>query len=174
MEGLEIEDSASGFRLVHVEVDVFAAGVDGSLDNSRIHKDFVALGVDEVSLLIENVVIFKQVLSDIEVTLLDTLLCAFDYTADHRVLQRLAAVHSQSSYHGLQAVLCKETQQCVVEAHVEAGCSRVSLTACTSSELVVDTSRFVALGAQDVETAKGLYFLVVGFPLVVSLFSGNL
>ena len=174
MESLEVEDSVPGGSLVHVEVDVFAAGVDGPLDDSGIHEDFVALGIDEVSLLVENIVILEKMLSYIEVALFDALLGAFNDTADHGMLKWLAAVHSKASHHGLQTVLCKEAEQGVVEAYIEAGCSRVSLSSGTSSELVVYTSGFVTFGSKDVETSESFNFLVVGFPLVISLFFGNL
>ena len=55
------------------------------------------------------------------------------------------------------ALRAKETHEVVFQGHVELRATAVALTACTTAQLPVDSAGFMALGADDGETASLLH-----------------
>jgi hypothetical protein len=56
----------------------------------------------------------------------------------------------------------EQPHQVVLQGQVEAGLARVTLTAGTTAQLVVDAARLVPLGAEHVEPAEFLDLVVLG------------
>ena len=79
------------------------------------------------------------------------------------MLNALALRHTEGIEHADQVLRAEETHQIVLEGDVEAGGTRVALTAGTTAQLVVNAARLMALGADYTETAEssdlGLQFL---------------
>src|SRR5688572_13667812 len=123
-------------------------------------QQLVTQRVYGLALVVGHVVVFQQLLADIEVARLDLDLRALDRARHHAVLDRLALGHLQHHHDAVDAVSGEDAQQRVLERHVEARAARVALPAGAAAQLVVDATRLVSLGADDVQAA-GLDHLVV-------------
>ena len=66
MEHGEVALSVLGLCRLDGEVDVFVAGVHGPLYDVVVDEDLVTLAVDEVSLLVQDIVVLEKVLSYVE------------------------------------------------------------------------------------------------------------
>ena len=75
--------------------DAFAHGRDG-FGNVVGFQQFVALLVDHLALVVGDVVVFEQLLADVEVARLDLALRRFDRARHQRMLDRLAFRHLQA------------------------------------------------------------------------------
>ena len=118
-------------------------------------ENLAALVVDDLTLLVHDVVVLEHILTNREVTAFDLLLRILDRTRKHARLQLVALAHAKLACHALQPLAAKESQKIVFHRQVELSVARVSLTSGTSAQLIVDTSRLVALCAEDAETAEG-------------------
>src|SRR5947199_8804995 len=118
--------------------------------------------VDDLALLVEDVVVLEEMLADVEVVGLDLLLRVADGAGDQAMLDRHALFHPEPLHEPLHAVGAEDAQEVVLEREVEAGRARVALPAAAAAELVVNPARFVPLGAEDVEAARGHHLLVLG------------
>ena len=75
--------------------------------------------VDALALLVHDLVVFEQVLADVEVALLDLLLRALDPAADHLALDGLAFLHAQPGEHGGDPLAGELAHQVVFEREEE-------------------------------------------------------
>src|SRR5699024_4041892 len=116
-------------------------------------EHLASLGVDDLALLVEDLVILEDVLADLEVLRLDLPLSGSDRLADHAGLDRLIVRDAQLVHERLEARAVEQAQQVVLQGQVEAGHARVSLSSRTSTQLVVDTAGLVAFGTEHIQTA---------------------
>ena len=123
---------------------------DGVGDIRRLEQ-LVALLVDHAALVVGYVVIFEQLLADIEVARLDAILRLGDRAIDDRMFDRLALGHFETLHDRAEALAAEDAKQRIFERKIEARRPRVTLTSGATAELIVDTPRFVALGADDME-----------------------
>ena len=65
------------------------------------------------------------------------------------MLDLLVLRNTEGIEHAHQLVGTEETHQVILKGDIEAGLTRVTLTSCTSAELVIDTSGLVALCTDD-------------------------
>ena len=146
-------------HIVHLGADVLAV------------QDLAALTIDDLALLVHDVVVFQDVLADLEVPALELLLGRLDGAGDHPVLDGGVLVDAQRTHQALHAVAAEQTHQIVLEAQIEAGCTGVALTACTAAQLVVDTAALVTLSTDDEQTASSahLFSFRFGQGLVLSI-----
>src|SRR6185437_4868695 len=128
-------------------------------------KQFVALAIDHLALVVGDVVEFQQVFADVEVVLLDIALRLLDLPADHAILQRVVVLHAEALHPAHQAFAAEDTQQVVFQRQVEARGTRVALAAGTTAQLVVGTPGLVPLGADDVQATGRQHLLVQLLPL---------
>ena len=125
--------------------------------------------VDDRALLVHHLVVLEDVLADLEVLLLDLGLRALDGLGDHLRLDRHVVGQVEPGHDRLERGAVEAAHQLVAEREVEAGLARVALTAGTTTQLVVDTARLVALGAEHVQTAGLADLLGVGLDLLLDL-----
>jgi len=116
--------------------------------------EFPAARVDDLALLVHDVVVFEQLLSDFEVVGFDPLLGVFNGLGHHAVLDGLAVFHAELVHEAFQAVRAKKTHEIVVEGKVEARGTGIALTTRTAAQLVVDAAGFVAFGAENMQAAE--------------------
>ena len=147
----------------------FAQRVDLAAQVLRV-QDVVALLVDHLALVVGHVVVFQQLLADIEVAGLDLALRRFNAARDDASLDGLALGHLEPVHDGLDAVTGEDAHQRVVQAQVEARRARVALAAGTPAQLVVNAARLMAFGGDDAQAALGLDQLVLGLPGGAQLF----
>jgi hypothetical protein len=147
-----------------VAVDVVFRDVLGQVDDvlvrQRAGEDLLAEPVDLLPLLVHDVVVLEEVLADVEVPRLDLLLGALDRVGDPSVLDRDPFLHPEPLHQAREAVGPEEAHEVVLEREVETGGAGVALAAGAAAQLVVDAARLVALGADDVEAARGDDLLV--------------
>ncbi len=99
----------------------------------------------------------------------DLALRLLDLAADHAVFNDVVFLHAHQTHRLLHPVRGEDAHQVVFQRQVEARRTRVTLAARTAAQLVVDTARFVALGADDVQAAGGLDLLVATLPFGLDL-----
>src|SRR5438477_4742577 len=125
-------------------------------------QDLAAHAVDDLALLVHHVVVFEEMLADLEVVVLDALLGGGDGARHELVLDRLALLHAQALHDPLDALAAEDAQQVVLEREVEVRGAGIALTARAAAQLVVDAAGFVTLRADDVQAAQLHDFLVLG------------
>jgi hypothetical protein len=121
--------------------------------------------VDHLALVVGNVVVFEQLLADVEVAGLDLALRRFQRAGDQRMLDGLAFRHLQLVHDGAQALAGEDAQQRIVQRQIEARGTGIALATGTAAQLVVDAARFVTLGADDVQAASSQHGVVHFLPL---------
>ncbi len=107
-------------------------------------QQFVALVVDHLALVVGDVVVFEQLLADVEVAAFDLALGGLQRAGHQRVLDRFAFRHLQLVHDRAQALASENAQQLVVERQVEARGAGIALAPGAAAQLVVDPPRFVA------------------------------
>ena len=157
-------------------IDQPCARVLEHLGDRRTHvrgaQNFSALLVDHLALVVRDIVEQEQLLADVEVVRLDLALRFFDLTREHAALDDFPCLHAGELQQPLGAGrIAEDAHQIIFHRQVEAARSRVALTPGTPAQLVVDASRFVTLGAYDVQ-ATGADDLIV--PLLPCLTHGVL
>ncbi len=154
-----------GHRLAEVGIDgglelLLDEGQDG-LAEVLVVEDLVALGVDRLALLVDDVVVLDDALADVEVVALDAGLRVLDGLGDHARLDGHVALEAHALHERRDAVAGEALQEGVLEREEEARRAGVALAARAAAQLVVDAAGVVALGADDVEAAGGHDPLVV-------------
>ncbi len=132
-------------------------------------QQLVTLLVDHLALVVGDVIVFQQLLADVEVARFHLALGRFDRARDDARFDRFAFRHFQAVHHGAHAVAGEDAQQRVVERQVEARRTRITLAAGTATQLIVDAARFVAFGADDVQAARIDHMVVQRLPFIAQL-----
>src|SRR5580692_10998261 len=157
-----------------------AEGVDQfARDVFRNAEDVIALifsfergaanSVNRLALLVHHVVVFEEVFARVEVLRFDRFLCVFDAAGDEAGLDGYAFGHTEAEHEGFHAFAAEDAHEIVFEGKEEARGARVALPAGASTELVIDAARFVAFGAENMQTAKSDDFVVLGLALLGEL-----
>ena len=84
-----------------------------------ILQNLIALFIDKTALFIQHVIVFKEVLTDIEVAFFNLGLRLFDTFVKPRVLNRLAGFHTDLCHHPLEVFAAEQTHQIVIEGKEE-------------------------------------------------------
>ena len=92
-------------------------------------------------------------LTNAEVAGFDLLLGIFDRAGQNLLVDRLVIGNAEGVHHVLDTFGAEQTHEVVLQRNVEAGFAGVALTAGTAAQLVVDSAGFMALGAEDIQTA---------------------
>ena len=135
-------------------------------------QNLIALGVDDLALLVHDVVVLKDALTHGEVDALDLVLGALDGLGDDLVLDGHVVAHVGRDHHlgdAVHLVAAEQAHEVVLERQVELGLARIALTAGAAAQLVVDTAGLVALGADDGQAAGGKHALALGLASLLGL-----
>ena len=125
-------------------IKVIFGSCHDSLAQIFICQNVVSLLVYEFTLLVENVIVVNQILTDLKVAFLDLLLSLFNALCEPWMINWFAWLHTDSSHEVLHSITAEKTHEVIVHRDKEFRSSRVTLSSTSASELVVDTSRFVA------------------------------
>ena len=112
----------------------------------------------------------EHVFPDAEVSAFHLALGALDGVGKHLVFDGDVFLHIEPVHNGLHPVAAEQAHQVVLHGQVEPGGARVSLTAGTASQLVVDPAGLVALGAHDEQAARLPDLLRLGLDSVLIFF----
>ncbi len=132
-------------------------------------EDLVALRVDRLALLVDDVVVLHDALADVEVVALDAGLGVLDGLGHQPRLDGHVTFEAHPLHEAGHALGREPLHERVLEGQVEARRPRVALAAGTTAELVVDAARVVTLGADDVQAARRDHLLVLGRGLRLGL-----
>ena len=121
--------------------------------DALLRHQLAALLEDDLALVIDHVVVFQDVLADVEVARLDLLLRLLERLVDPGMDDRLVLLEAELLQHAVHAVGAEDAHQVVLQRQEELGMARIALAAGAAAQLVVDAPALVALGADDVEAA---------------------
>ncbi len=129
--------------------------------------------IHRLALGIHDIVVLEKIFANVEVSGLDFRLRVFNGLGDPRMFDGFVVGHPHAIHQFLDTITGKNTHQIVFQGQVEAGGSWVTLASRTASQLVVDASRLMALGSEDMQAPKFEHFLLFclafGFELFVRL-----
>ena len=108
---------------------------------------------DDLALVVHHVVVFEQVLADVEVARLDLLLRLFQRLVDPGMDDRLVLLQPELLQHAVELVGAEDAHQVVFQRQEELGMARIALAAGAAAQLVVDAPALVPLGAEHEEAA---------------------
>ena len=117
-------------------------------------QDFTALGVDHLTLLVDDRVVLEHMLAHVEVVSLHAHLGRLDRFVQPRVLNRNAFLNTQTTHQPLHPFATETAHKLVLERDVEARGARVALSRATPAQLVVDAACLVPFSAQNVKAAE--------------------
>ena len=150
-------------------IEHFLAELGDSVTDVLGGQQAVAHVVDHLALLVGHVVVFEQLLADVEVAAFDLALRLLDGVGHHAVLDGLTGLHAQRLHEVLHPVGGEDAHQAVFQRQVETAGAGVSLTAGTATQLVVDTARLVALRGDHVQATGFQHLLVTLLPVSLDL-----
>ena len=132
---------------------VFDAGEDLVADIFAV-QDAAAQLVHHLALGIHHVVVFQQVLADLEVLGFHPLLGSGDGTVQKGMGDDLALLGSQAVHHRADVLTPEDPHEIVVQGKEESARARIALAPGTAAELVVHAAAFVSFGAHDVQSTQ--------------------
>ena len=140
---------------VHVDevVDLLVEEGLDRLGQVLVVEDLVALGVDRLALLADDVVVLDDALADVEVEALDAALGGLDRARHEPRFDGHVVVEAEPFHQAGDALAREALHEVVLEGQVEARRAGIALAAGAATQLVVDPARVVPLGADDVQAA---------------------
>ena len=93
-------------------------------------------------------------LTDIEALAFDAALSTTDGAGNDRVGNHFVFAHAKTVHEVLDVVTTEDTHQVIIEGEEVLARTRVTLTAGTTAQLVVDTARFMAFRTEHMQTAE--------------------
>ena len=128
-------------------------------------KHLVALAVDNGTLGVHYVVVFQHLAAHRVVSALDVALGVFNLTGQHTHGKRSILVYPEHFGNAFHSVAAEKTHKFVLHGQIEDRRTDIALTACSSSQLIVDTAGLVTLGADDAQSAPGndFFFFLIDF-----------
>ena len=79
----------------------------------------MASTVKRTTLIVRDIIVFQQLLTDVIVMTFDLALCIFDSTVDPRMFDGLAFCHAQFLHQAADLVGCEDTHQVILQRQVE-------------------------------------------------------
>ena len=149
---------------------IFTNAVNGFAHIADIQQ-FVTLGVNGATLIVSHVIIFQQLLTNVEVTAFNFTLGVGNRFSHPRVFNGFAWLHTQFTHHAGYSVGSKNTHQRIFHRQVETGRTSIPLTTRTTAQLVIDTTGFVTLGTDDMQATCCQYRIVTYLPVGFNFFN---
>ena len=132
---------------------------DHFADGLVLHP-FDALIEDHLALIVHHVVVFQDVLADIEVARLDLLLCFLQRLVDPGMDDRLVLAQAELVQHAVELVGAEDAHQVVFERQKELGVTGIALAAGAAAQLIVDAAALMPFGAEHIKSAGGERFFL--------------
>ena len=133
--------------------DVINHGEDGIPHGFSV-QDLTSFLVDDLPLLVHDLVIIQQILTNTKVVALDLLLGVLNGIGQHLVGQFLVFGDLQGVEHIDHTLGTEQAHQVILQRDIEPGFTGIALSSGTAAQLVVDTSGFMPLGTDDLQTAQ--------------------
>ena len=139
---------------VDVAVDLAANHVDDQTATAHAFQDLLAVTVDAFALFVHHLVVFQQVLADLEVAFFHFLLGRFNPPRDEAAFDPFPFLHAQPLEDALHPGAGEDPHQVVFQGEEEPAAARVPLAAAATAQLQVDAPRVVPLRADHVQAAQ--------------------
>ena len=110
-----------------------------SIQFGRI-EDVIALLVNHLALIVGHVIVFKQLFARVKVARFNFALGAFNAACHHAGFDGFAFWHFEAVHDGAHAVARKNAHEWIVQAQIKTRRARVTLTARTTAQLVVNAA----------------------------------
>ena len=162
-----IVDRVGRYVLGHQILDHVGADAFDVVVHRFSVQQFVALGIDDLALVVVDVVEIQQVLADVEVVRFHLALRLLDLAADQPILDDVVFLHADQLHRLLHPVGSEDAHQVVFKRQVETRGAWITLATRTAAQLVVDAARLMALGANDMQAAGGDHVVVALLPLAL-------
>ena len=117
-------------------------------------KHAFSFAINDFSLLIHDLVIFQQMLTNGKVIALHLFLCVFNRFGKHPCFNRLVLCHAHRIYQLHCLFGAKQTHQVILQRDIETGFAGVTLTTGTPTQLVINTSGFMTFRTDDFQTTQ--------------------
>ena len=159
---------AGALLITHNAIHTLIDTILDHFHNRSLHvvaiQDLATLCVDDLPLLIIDLVILQQVLSDRKVIRLDLFLCLFNGIGQHLMLNLLTLMNAKCPECAHHLIRAKQPHQVILQGNVELGLTRVTLSAGTATQLVIDPSGLMPL-RPDYKKAAGILRLLIQFDI---------
>ena len=129
-------------------------------------QNFVAFAVNNLTLFVKHIIIFKHIFTCTKVHCFHFLLCRFKEPCQNARLQRHIFISTENNREPVfHSVFAKTLWQIVFKRDKEYAWAWVALTSGTTTQLIVNTTRFMTFSAQNVKTTKlnNLFLFFVGY-----------
>ena len=126
-------------------IDSFSEIFHGSGFEIFTRENLITTHVNDFALLIHDLVVLQDVLADFTIALFYSCLGALNCFGNHLGLNCLV-VWQCSAHHPTKCSSSEQAQKFIVETEIETARSGVSLTTCTTTQLIIDTTTVVAFG----------------------------
>jgi len=103
---------------------------------------------------VNNVIILNNVFAAIKVETFNTFLGRFESLADHAVADWHIVIDAKALHDHRDAIALEDAHEVIFTRDEELSGTRIALTATTTAELIIDTTRIVTSSADHNETAE--------------------
>ena len=134
-------------------------------------KNFIALLINHLALIVRHIVVFEQLFSHVEVAGFYLALRTLNAARHNARLNGFAVRHFQPIHDGFHPVTGKNAHQCIVKTQIKAGRTRIPLATRAATQLVVNPAGLMPLCRDDAQTTQGLDLFMVLGPLLPDLFN---
>ena len=100
-------------------IEVFFYRGVNTLNEVLVLQNLITLFIDKAALLVQHVIVFKEVLTDIEVALFNLGLGLFNTLVKPRMLNRLTRFHTDLCHYPLETFAAEQSHQIVIEGKEE-------------------------------------------------------
>ena len=125
-----------------------------NLPYASSEQDVLSQGVDNLPVFVHDVIIFQEILPDVEVVPFHLLLGVFNPPGDEFVFDRFSFLHPETLHNGGYPVGTEDPEEIILKGEIKAGRPRVSLSPRTPSELIVHTTTFMPFRTKNVQTTR--------------------
>jgi len=154
--------------------DHFMAHVGDGLAQVIGGHYIAALVINNLTLVIHHIIIFQQVFTDVIVAGFHLFLGLFNGPVDPGVHNGFAFFQAEFLHQPVHTFPAKDTHQVIFHAEEEFRITRVTLTAGTTAQLVINTAAFMTFSAQHEQTTGFENLLFIGFDFGFDFFDGLL
>ena len=127
---------------------------------AKLLEYFQALPVDHGTLFVHDIVIIQHAFADVEIVSFDADLGLFQGSGDQTMLKRLIVIRIRPFHKIAHAITGESAKQLIFQTQEETRLTRVPLSAGTSAQLIVYSTRFMPLCTQDIQPAGLQNFLL--------------
>ena len=141
-------------RLINITLNRILNKLEDYITHILAIQYTATLCVNNFTLVIVDLIVFHQILTDCEVVTFDLHLCFLYELGDCLMLDLLALWNLQCIVNCLYLLGTEQTHQIVVQRQIELGFTRITLTSGTTTQLVINSTGLMTLCTDDLQTTE--------------------